>query len=330
MTIFGESAGGESVYCQLESPLAAGLFHRAIAESGSYASIADYSPWIIPLALGETEGSVFVPAGTTFASDVGCGSQTATCLRGVAASSFVNFQPFPMYPFIDGALLTESLGTAFSTGRFNRVPVIAGTNHDEYRLFVALDFDLNPAVGPLTNAEYQSAVDEIWGTVFGPLVLVTYPLPASPPADAASIALGASVTDGVFSCPARKADGELAKYVKTYAYEFNDENAPLFKLFPPLSFPLGASHFAEVQYLLTYLGAPAPFTSDQQELSATMISYWTHFAKNGDPNSDNTPTRLPYSEKTDQFQSFVPPAPTVESDFAADHMCNVGMRWDFF
>ena len=134
----------------------------------------------------------------------------------------------------------------------------------------------------------------------------------------------------MFSCPARLADQYLSKYVTTYAYQFSDENAPLSQLFPPLSFPLGASHFAEIQYLFTYLGTPEPFTSDQQELSAAMISYWTHFAKNGDPNSAATPTWLPYSPGTDQFQSFVPPTPTVESDFAADHQCNVGMGWESF
>ena len=327
VTIFGESAGGESVYSQLASPLAAGLFRGAIAESGSYAGFEDYTPWIVPIATGETSGTLMVPAGTTLATLAGCASQTAACLRGVPAASFASIQPFPMYPFIDGSLLAQDLGDAFNSGKFNQVPVISGTNHDEYRLFIALDFDLNPAVGPLTNAGYVGAVNALFGPFLAPFVLANYPLPATPQADAASLALGASVTDAAFSCAARRADQALAKFVPTYAYEFNDENAPFVLLFPPLSFPLGASHFAEVQYLLDYLGTPAPFTANQEELSDAMISYWTRFAKHGDPNSASTPVWSPYSATMDEFQSFVPPTPVVESSFASDHMCST--LWDF-
>ena len=327
VTIFGESAGGQSIYSQLASPLAAGLFSGAIAESGSYAGFEDYTPWIVPIATGETSGTLLVPAGTTFATLAGCGSQTAACLRGVPAANFASIQPFPMYPFIDGSLLAQDLGDAFNSGKFNKVPVISGTNHDEYRLFVALDFDLNPAVGPLSTAGYAAAVDALFGPFLGPIVLADYPLPATPPADAASIALGASVTDAAFSCAARRADQALAQFVPTYTYEFNDENAPFALLFPPLSFPLGASHFAEVQYLLDYLGTPAPFTANQEELSDAMISYWTRFAKHGDPNSAAEPVWSPYSATTDEFQSFVPPTPVVESSFASDHMCST--LWDF-
>ena len=328
VTIIGESAGAQSVYSQLASLRGAGLFSRAIAESGSYASFTDYTPWIIPIVAAETTGSLEVPAGTAFASAVGCTSQTAACLRSTSPAVLLGATAglIALYPFVDGTLLTQTPGAAFASGQFNRVPVISGTNHDEDRLFVALAYDLNAAAGPLTNAGYTAAVDASWGPLFAPIVLENYPLPPMPPADAASIALAASVTDGIYSCPARLADESLAKYVITYAYEFNDENAP-FGL-GSLSFPSGAYHGAEVQYLFNIRATPALFTSDQQDLSAAMISYWTHFAKDGDPNSDDTPTWSPYNTGTDQFQSFVPPTPTVESDFAADHQCNVGMGWD--
>jgi len=115
--------------------------------------------------------------------------------------------------------------------------------------------------------------------------------------------------------------------VPTYAYEFNDENAPLNGGVIPASFPLGAYHSAEIQYLMNIVGIPAPFTPDQQLLSNAMISYWTRFAAMGDPNSASEPVWSPYSAATDQFQSFVPPAPTVESTFATDHLCTT--LWDF-
>jgi len=325
VTVFGESAGGQSVYSQLASPLAKGLFHGAIVESGSYGSFADYFDAIIPLATAETTGSAFEESGAAFATAAGCSDQTALCLRSLPAATLVAVQQFPMYPFVDGALLTQTPGAAFTSGQFNQVPVIVGTNHDEYRLFVALDFDY---VGnPLTNANYSAAVTTLWGPILAPAVLSVYPLPSNPPTDAGSLALGANGTDGIFSCPARTGDQSLAQFVPTYAYEFSDENAPL-GLLPPASFPLGAYHSAEIQYLMTVDGIPAPFTPDQQALSAAMISYWTQFAKNGNPNSAAEPAWSPYSPATDEFQSFVPPTPAVESTFATDHICTD--FWDTF
>ncbi|MGH7881024.1 MAG: carboxylesterase family protein, partial [Candidatus Binataceae bacterium] len=318
VTIFGESAGGQSVYSQLASPTAKGLFQRAIAESGSYASFTDYLDSIIPIAQAETTGSTFEESGAAFATAVGCSDQTAACLRAVSAPTLVGVQPFPMYPFVDGTLLTQTLGAAFASGQFNQVPVISGTNHDEYRLFVAGIYDYKGT--PLMNADYATAVTTLWGSLLAPAVLAFYPLPPSPPADAASLALGASGTDGLFSCPARNADLSLAQFVTTYTYEFNDENAPL-GLLPPASFPLGAYHSAEIQYLMTVGGIPAPFSPDQQALSAAMISYWTQFARTGDPNSAAEPAWSPYSSTTDEFQSFLPPTPAVESGFTSDHLC---------
>jgi para-nitrobenzyl esterase len=327
MTIFGESAGGQSIYANLASPRAAGLFQGAIAESGSYGSFVDYYDAIIPIADAETVGSAFEESGAAFADAVGCTSQTSACLRAVPATTLVDVQSFPMYPVVDGTVLPNTPGAAFASGAFNRVPVISGTNHDEYRLFVAEDYDFQG--NPLTNAEYTTAVDALWGTALGPIVLDDYPLPVNPAADAASLALGASGTDGIFSCPARLADQSLAQYVTTYTYEFSDEDAPLdiFAAFITPSFPLGAYHSAEIQYLMNILGIPAPFTSDQSQLSRAMISYWTHFATTGDPNSADQPVWSPYNSTTDEFQSFVPPTPTVDSTFATDHLCTT--LWDF-
>lgn len=324
VTMFGESAGGESAYANLASPLAKGLFQRAIVESGSYAGLTNYSNAIIPIAQAETGGSPFEESGAAFANAVGCSSQTASCLRALPADTLVSVQPFPMYPFIDGTLLTTNLGSAFSTGNFNHVPVIAGTDHDEYRLFVALDYDYTG--NPLTNAEYNSAIAAVWGPVLGPIVLSAYPLPANPAAEAASLTLARAATDGLFSCPARRADKSLSKYVTTYAYEFDDENAPLEFGLVPASFPLGAYHSAEIQYLMVYFGVPAAFTPDQLDLSEAMISYWTHFAATGNPNSAAEPTWSPYSSSVDQFQSLIPPTPTSESTFATDHKCK--SLWD--
>jgi len=324
VTIFGQSAGGLSAFCNLASPTAAGLFQRAIAESGTYAGFTDYLGPIVPVAVAETVGTSAVESGTALATAVGCPSQTAECLRNVSPANLVGLRLNTfnfVYPFIDGAVLTQTPKAAFASGQFTRVPVMSGTNHDEWRLFVAAQYDLNGA--PLTNSEYPTAVDALFGPTVGPMVLGFYPLPASPPANAASLALSAAGTDGIFSCPARLADQSLSRYVTTYAYEFNDENAPPEIGFSNLSFPLGAFHDAEQQYLMNVSLFPLPpnFTPDQKQLSQTMITYWTNFAKTGDPNSAGVPTWPPYTSAADQFQSLIPPDPTVESSFATNHLC---------
>jgi para-nitrobenzyl esterase len=329
VTIFGESAGGQSVYAQLASPLAAGMFRGAISESGSYAEFQNYFSYIVTLAQAETTGSPSVPSGAAIADSAGCTDQTASCLRAVPAATLVAAEPFPLYPFVDGTLLTQTISAAFASGEFNQVPVISGTNHDEYRLFVALDYDLvgNPI---LTSGQYDTAVNALWGATLAPPVLAFYPLAAYPNGGEA---LGASGTDGVFSCAARVADQSLAKFVPTYTYEFNDENAPPAQsaFGGLLTFPLGAYHSSELPYLfpgIDVFGLPVTLSSQQTELSDAMVSYWTQFAKKGDPNSSGEPLWSPYNASADEFQSLIPPAPVVESNFNSSHQCST--FWNTF
>src|SRR4029077_1995782 len=153
VTIFGESAGGLSVFSQLVSPPAANLFHKAIVESGAY-NLNTQS-----LATAES-------AGTAFATAAGCSSQTAACLRALPVSTILaNENPAGYTPNIDGEFLPLSLGTALATGQFHHVPVMQGSNHDEWRLFTALDFDL---LGhPIANNE--TAYEAALATLLGPL-----------------------------------------------------------------------------------------------------------------------------------------------------------------
>jgi para-nitrobenzyl esterase len=216
------------------------------------------------------------------------------------------------------SVLTEQPATAFATGNFNQVPVIDGSNHDEYRLFVALGFDLTPA-GPITDAEYPGVLAATFGAALEPSVILQYPLSNYPSADEA---FAAAVTDPVFSCSARLADQLLSTRVPTFAYEFNDENAPELFL-PPVSFPYGAAHASELQYLFKLRAPlPAPLTPTQRKLSNAMIGYWTTFAASGDPNSSGAPTWPKYETLTDEFQSLVLRTPLTETDFAADHHCS--------
>jgi para-nitrobenzyl esterase len=329
VTIFGESAGGQSVYAQIASPLAAGLFRGAISESGSYALFQDYFPNIVTVADAETVGTASVPSGATIADSVGCTSQTASCLRAVPASILAEQQPFPVFPFVDGTLLKRTIDDAFQSGDFNRVPIISGVNHDEWRLFVALgDLSGSPI---LTSADYENAVTDLWGAGLQPTVVSLYPFTNYP---TGGEAVGASGTDGILSCPTRNSIQSVSKFVKTYAYEFNDQHAPPEQsaFGGALTFPLGAYHTAELQYLFKnadFFGLPqGRLSHTQAQLSKAMIDYWTHFAETGDPNSSDEPVWEPYSAQMDEFQSLVPPAPMTESNFDSAHQCST--FWNTF
>lgn len=307
VTIFGESAGGLSVFSHLQSPPAAHLFHKAIVESGSYN--------LTTQTLSTAEA-----VGTAFAAAAGCADQTAACLRALpVATLLANENPAGYTPNIDGSFLPLSLGTALATGQFNRVPVIDGTNHDEWRLFTALDFDLVGNPIPNTEAGYEAALSTLVGAA-APLVAAQYPLASFPSAD---IAFAAAGTDVVFACPALQADLSMASFTQVSTYEFNDENAPE-DFLPPVTFPYGAAHASEIQYLFTLpVTVPRPpLNAVQQQLSGTMQRYWTNFAKLGTPNSPGLPQWGPFNPIARNFQSLIPPLPQQETNFATAHHCD--------
>jgi para-nitrobenzyl esterase len=307
VTIFGESAGGLSVFSQLVSPSSEGLFHKAIIESGAYALNTQ------TLAAAEA-------AGTAFATATGCSAQTAACLRALPVSTILANENFAGYtPNIDGEFLPLSLNTALATGQFHHVPVIQGGNHDEWRLFTALDFDLT-AAGPIANNEtaYEAALATLVGPA-APLVAAQYPLASFPSAD---IAFAAAGTDVVFACPALGADLSMSQFIPLSTYEFNDENAPQ-DFLPPVSFPYAAAHASELQYLFTLpVTVPRPPLNIQQlQLSSAMQHYWTNFAKFGNPNNPGVPVWQKFNPAAGNFQSLIPPSPAQETDFSTAHHC---------
>jgi para-nitrobenzyl esterase len=306
VTIFGESAGGLSTLSQVASPAAKGLFSGAIVESGSYN--------LTQASLASAEAS-----GETFAANAGCSNQTAACLRSLPVSTIVANENVGGYtPNINSEVLPQTLKTAFATGNFNRVPIVNGTNRDEWRLFVALsELEGNP----VTAANYQSMISSTLG-VPAPVAAVIageYPLSAYP---SPSVALGAVGTDAIFACPALAIDQSVSNFVPTFAYEFNDENAPE-DFLPPVSFPYGAAHASEIQYLMDLPTAafPGTLSSQQQQLATIMKSYWTNFAQQGFPSRFGVPFWPRFSNVTQQMQSLVPPTPQTETNFATNHKC---------
>ena len=146
-----------------------------------------------------------------------------------------------------------------------------------------------------------------------------YPLSAFP---SPSIALGAVGTDAIFACPALTIDRSVSQYVPTFGYEFNDENAPELFL-PPVSFPYGAAHASEIQYLmdLPAVAFPKALSAEQEQLATTMKGYWTSFADQGSPSSPGSLFWPSFDNLTENVQSLVPPAPQTETDFAITHHC---------
>jgi para-nitrobenzyl esterase len=320
VTIAGESAGGTSVLAQVASPGARGLFQRAVVESG------DFALRQTPLAKAET-------AGEAFAATAGCPDQTAACLRSLPVSTILADQTQTGYVpgVVDGRVLRQSIGTALSSGGFNHVPVINGTNHDEERLFVSLGLSINSGHtvalpdGSVTPANYQDTIASTFGVSDGAAsrIATKYPLSAySSPA----IAFSALDTDANFSCPALTVDRETSKYVPTFAYEFNDESAPE-RFVPPVAapsvFPFGAAHESELQYLfgLPTASYPGALTAPQQRLASSMKSYWTNFAARGVPSTSSQRLWPAFTSHTQDMLSLAAPRPQVETDFAAEHHC---------
>ncbi len=314
VTIFGESAGGLSVHTQLASPGAKGLFQQAIVESGAY--FLDTTP----LAIAEA-------VGTQAALAMGCTDQTAACLRSLPVATLLAFAGSDLTGNVDNKVLTQPIDTALLTGEFNRVPVMEGTNHDEWRLFVADDFEL-PLDTPTVSANYPYWLNASFGDALSVPILtylttVLYP-PSSQNPPAPSIAFGAAGTDGLFACNSRAAIRQMANHVPVFAYEFNDQNAPELFLPPDTvsGMPYGAAHASEIQYLFNLPQSGLfPLNSAQQKLSHDMVTYWTNFARSGNPNSFFTPYWPGYNSAADQFQSLIPPRPKTESTFCTDHKC---------
>jgi para-nitrobenzyl esterase len=150
-------------------------------------------------------------------------------------------------------------------------------------------------------------------------VAAQYPLANFPSADLAFAAAG---TDAAFACPALSADLSMSPFVPLSTYEFNDENAPQ-DFLPPASFPYGAAHASELQYLFN-LPVPIPrppLTSQQLQLASTMQHYWTNFAKFGTPNDAAVPLWQDFDPLAENFQSLTPPTPMQETNFATEHQC---------
>ena len=216
VTIAGESAGGMSVCDHLVAPDSAGLFRAAIIASGRCQLQAD-------VATAQTRSGAY-------AAKLGCGdvATAAACLRALPAADlveppgFVGFGSDTMTgPVFGTPLLPVKAVTAIEEGGAARVPVLIGTTHDEFTLYMAIQY-LQLGHAP-DAAEYLPKLDD---TFVGHAESVGRHYPLDRYGGDVSLAYSAAVTDANFSCPADRIGDAIARGMPVYAYEFNDHGAP--------------------------------------------------------------------------------------------------------
>ena len=318
VTLFGQSAGAWSVCSQMAAPGAAGLFGRAILESG--ACITPQTS--LPAAAAEQ-------GGVRMAQDLGCGTDPAAaldCLRRMPARELVlalpqragATGPNAWAPATGLDVLPLSPRAAFESGRYARVPVIDGTNRDEGRLFAYL----RGYKGDLwTEGSFEEAIEALFGPASG-AVLAEYPAAAlgSP-----GRAYAAILTDALFACPARSLDRLLARRTPVYAYEFDDPEAPFRLPGMPWSHDLRSYHTAEIAYVFDrpwVLADPAGFDPAQAALSARIQAHWGAFAAAGTPSAPGQPPWPAFSAQDGAVARLGPGATGQVGDFAERHRCD--------
>jgi len=310
VTLFGESAGSWSVCLQLASPGAAGLFHRAILQSG-----ACNAPGVtIPLSEADAGGEAM-------ARDLGCGMPGVVpdCLANRSARELAA-EPArtrgPLGPRSWAAVVGDSVlpldpAEAFRTGQFNRVPVLAGTNRDEGNLFSVL-YRLTGEL--FTTRSYDKAVSRLLADR-AEAAKRLYAGEASP-----ALSFGSMITDGFFICPTLALNQSLAEWAEVHAYEFADRHAV--SRLPSLPFlpPLGAYHAGEIAYVFRtpwLLADPAAFNKAQDLLSRRMQHAWGRFA-HGMPPEEGWPG---FQGDEGAVMAFAPEGSALRRDMAAAHRC---------
>ena len=273
VTIFGESAGARSVSALMTSPLARGLFHRAIAESGALFNPVRPLP---PRAESEQAGVKF--AETAF------GTSSLAALRRKSAQEILEAAlKLPQNYFqvnVDGYFLPDDAASIYASGRQSHVPLLAGWNRDEgsFKSFFSGDAP--------TVANYTARAKTRFGAN-ADAFLKLYPASTDAEAKRAAQDYAGDQTRvfGIWKW--------METHLKTggapvYRYRF-DQTLPL-----PADAKEGteptAPHAGEIEFVFRVLSSrKLPWRQSDRDLSELMSSYWTNFAKTGNPNAPDLP-----------------------------------------
>jgi len=332
----GQSAGAVDTVANLVSPLAAGLFNRAVVQSGPALER------IFPLSVG-------VAAGIAFANAAGCPGknlQAAECLRSLSVARVLQLEgtpkssgPYVTGPMIDGVVIPISPEQAYATGRFNRMPVMGGNTENEQTFENAIQayFSASPRE-PVKTPKYESILSSAFPPGTDIKVLAEYPASMYP---SPQLALSAALTDGLSMCGARYVVHLWSRFVHVYQYEFDYQDAPFY--FPHMSgfIPL-ASHTIDLQFLFRNwhggilgvnldqaTGQPRELNAAETQLSDRLVAFFTKFADTGNPNGSGD---FPWPVFTTQpevpavlSQSISALSTFTDAEFAARHHCTF---WD--
>lgn len=322
VTLGGQSAGSVDTEAQVASPLAEGLFQRAIFQS----IVADGQP----LASAERQGAAFAKAA---GCGEGAGPEVAQCLRRLPAEQVMKLQgeeskngPYVSFLMADGQIVPSGgLFAAFRAGKYAHMPVMSGTVRDEQNFTAAITEYYSSPRHAFTAQEVQDYVRTSYPAV-ADKVLAEYKLDRYATPQRARNAVG---TDSAV-CPQLQLNWVIGLQVPVYAYEFADQTAPFY--FPPLpGFEPLAYHTADIQYLFPlWHGGPKgeahPLNPEQQKLSDALIKAWTNFARTGNPNGPGAPnwprfTPAPGSEGLYLVETVPQSTTMTDKQFADEHHC---------
>ncbi|HEX7158735.1 MAG TPA: carboxylesterase family protein [Edaphobacter sp.] len=302
VTLFGESAGGGSVLTMLTSPLARGLFHRAIVESGGGRDLLTGS---LQLSKQNSEGRPSAEQlGVNFAASKGItatGTEALKALRQLPAEQIVDrlnmasmYQATNTYPgpMVDGQIVVESPEKAFLTGHQMKIPIMIGANDSDIGFSFARTVD--EVLAPFGKDKDRAAA-------------------AYNPENSTNARLvGARVAaDRMMVEPARFIASQVAASGQpAYQYRFSYVAASVRKAWP------GALHATEIPYVFDTVKAryEAALDPADEATAHAANTYWASFAKTGDPNSSGLPRWPAYTTASDTILDFTPKGPAAVAD----------------
>ena len=283
VTVYGQSAGANNIVHLMASPLAKGLFQRAIPQSGAPMD------GLASLTKAEQFGVIFarslgvVPDGGTRDDEVLKALRAVSAERVQQAQSVFLQTGIPQ-PIVDGLVLREMTAKVFDKGKQLPIPLMLGST--------ALEMSTLPMPGAFrTVAGYRDWIAEAFGKSRDS-IFALYPAPADGDAELAARKL---VTDFFFTCQTRMAARAMSK-VNADAFIY------IFTRVPPGDEALGASHGADIEYIFN-ARVPAPRREHADSvLSEAMVGYWLRFAATGNPNAAGLPSWPAYRQVDDAYQ----------------------------